>query len=222
MVRIYYLLAVVVGTLLVCAPGFAGRAAFAQDAAPGDRLAEWNGLSEQERELLRASLKTLKQMSPDDRERVLENYNKFKLFPQEQQSKIIENYNRYMSMDAMQRKVVRERYKKWSKMSPDQQNLLNNRYQKLMNMRPEDQAKFFQNYDVWQRLTSEQKDKLFSQWNLLSEAQKKLLLQNQHSTKSLQQKRDEFKAIMQNLNKQKNIPRRTLNSKTGGGAAGSQ
>ena len=214
MVRIYYyLLAVVMAALLFCGTGVAVRAACAQDSVPEDRLSEWNGLSAQERDQLRSSLTTWKQMSQDDRERVLENYKKFKLFPDEQQRKIMENYNRYMRMDPLERKVVRERYKKWNMMSPEQRNLLTSRYDMLIKMRPEDQTQFFENYDIWLRLTADQKEKLFSQWNILTEDEKKLLLTQEQGTVTPKQQREEFKKVIEKMRQNQLERKRIRNEK---------
>jgi hypothetical protein len=220
MVRLYYVLTVAMVALLLCGPGFAGPTAFAQDTVPADRLSEWNGLSAQEQDQLRTSLNTWKQMSPEDRARVLENFKKFKLFPVEQQRKIMENYNRYMSMDALQRKVVRDRYKKWNMMSPEQRNVLSTRYQMLLKMQPADQSKFYENYQTWMRMTAQEQANLLSQWNTLTEAEKKLLTQQ---GKLLSKERlDEIKNNLKNIreNRQKGLANRALKTgKTSTGAS---
>jgi hypothetical protein len=209
MIRLYYVLAVFMAALLVCGPGFAGRTAFAQDSVPADKLSQWNAFSEQERDQLRGSLKAW-------------NYTRFKAFAPEERRKVMENYNRFMSMDALQRKVVRDRYKKWNMLNPEQRNVLSNRYQMLLKMQPADQSKFYDNYQTWMRMTAQEQENLLSQWNSLTDAQKKLL--NQPGKMLSKERLDAIKKDLKTIqeNRKKGLANRALKADkaaTGGAPA---
>jgi len=72
--------------------------------------------------------------------------------------------------------------------------------------------------EALQRLTAEEKEKLFSEWSILSDAEKKLLIMQEKSEQSLQEQRQQLREILKKLREQLLERKRLRNDKTATGA----